>query len=86
MIHLYHCADARSFRPLWAMEEMGLGYELTVLPFPPRYQVAEQVGLDARFTPAIAAYWAKLQVRGGFKAAKSAQVTNAPVSAEASHV
>lgn len=36
MIHLYHCVDARSFRPLWVLEEMGLPYELTVLPFPPR--------------------------------------------------
>lgn len=35
-MHLYHCVDARSFRPLWALEEMGLDYELTVLPFPPR--------------------------------------------------
>ena len=33
---LYHCADARSFRPLWALEELGLAYELKLLPFPPR--------------------------------------------------
>lgn len=38
MIHLYHCTDARSFRPLWALEELGLPYELTVMPFPPRYR------------------------------------------------
>ncbi len=36
MIELYHCADARSFRALWALEEMGLAYDLHVLPFPPR--------------------------------------------------
>lgn len=36
MITLYHCRDARSFRALWALEEMGLPYELHVLPFPPR--------------------------------------------------
>ena len=24
-------------RPLWTLEEMGLDYELTVMPFPPRY-------------------------------------------------
>lgn len=36
MIRLYHCADARSFRPLWALEELGLDYDLTVMPFPPR--------------------------------------------------
>jgi len=34
---LWHCHNARSLRPLWAMEEMGLEYELEVLPFPPRY-------------------------------------------------
>jgi glutathione S-transferase len=36
MIRLYHCVDARSFRPLWALEEVGAPYELVVLPFPPR--------------------------------------------------
>lgn len=36
MIVLYHCPDARSFRPLWALEEMGLPYRLEMLPFPPR--------------------------------------------------
>ncbi|QXQ04918.1 glutathione S-transferase family protein [Sphingosinicellaceae bacterium] len=35
-ITLYHCADARSFRALWTLEEMGLPYELKLLPFPPR--------------------------------------------------
>ncbi|KON80178.1 glutathione S-transferase family protein [Azoarcus sp. PA01] len=33
---LYHCVNARSFRPLWMLEELGLPYELKVLPFPPR--------------------------------------------------
>jgi len=36
MIRLYHCVDARSFRPLWALEEVGVPYELHLLPFPPR--------------------------------------------------
>jgi glutathione S-transferase len=36
MIVLYHSERARSFRPLWMMEEMGLAYELNMLPFPPR--------------------------------------------------
>ncbi len=36
MLTLYHCKDARSFRALWALEEMGLAYDLEVLPFPPR--------------------------------------------------
>lgn len=34
---LWHCNNARSLRPLWTMEEMGLDYELVVLPFPPRF-------------------------------------------------
>lgn len=34
---LWHCHDARSFRPLWALEEMGLSYELEMMPFPPRF-------------------------------------------------
>ena len=33
---LYHCADARSFRALWALEELGVPHELKLLPFPPR--------------------------------------------------
>ncbi len=36
MIKLWHCADARSFRPLWALEELALPYRLHLLPFPPR--------------------------------------------------
>ena len=36
MITLYHCADARSFRALWALEELGLPYDLVMMPFPPR--------------------------------------------------
>lgn len=38
MIELWHCADARSFRPLWMLEEMQLPYRLHLLPFPPRYR------------------------------------------------
>jgi len=36
MLTLYHCAGARSFRVLWTLEEMGLDYSLTMMPFPPR--------------------------------------------------
>ena len=36
MITLHHCVAARSFRALWVLEELGLPYELKVLPFPPR--------------------------------------------------
>jgi glutathione S-transferase len=41
MTELYHCWNARSFRPLWALEEMGIAYDLKVLPFPPRYEARE---------------------------------------------
>lgn len=34
---LYHCSNARSLRPLWALEEMGLDYELVNMEFPPRF-------------------------------------------------
>jgi len=46
MIQLYHCADARSFRPLWTLEEMGLDYELTMLPFPPRVLAKDYMALN----------------------------------------
>ncbi len=34
---LWHCAGSRSLRPLWTLEELGMDYELEVLPFPPRF-------------------------------------------------
>lgn len=36
MLKLYHSAGARSFRPLWTLEELGLPYDMVMLPFPPR--------------------------------------------------
>jgi glutathione S-transferase len=35
-IKLYHCKGARSVRPLWTLEEMGVPYELESMRFPPR--------------------------------------------------
>lgn len=35
-MELWHCKDARSLRPLWALEELGLPYTLHLLNFPPR--------------------------------------------------
>ena len=35
---LYHCRNSRSVRSLWALEELGLSYELVVMPFPPRLE------------------------------------------------
>ena len=46
MITLYHCEAARSFRPVCALEEMGLPYELKMLPFPPRALAKEYLGLN----------------------------------------
>src|ERR1700719_4415374 len=46
MITLYHCAAARSFRPLWTLEELGLPYDLKMLPFPPRVFAKEYLGLN----------------------------------------
>jgi glutathione S-transferase len=46
MIILYHCHGARSFRPLWMLEEMGLPYELKMLPFPPRVLAKEYLALN----------------------------------------
>lgn len=33
---LHHCAGARSFRCLWAAEEVGMDVDLMLWPFPPR--------------------------------------------------
>jgi glutathione S-transferase len=46
MITLYHCHAARSFRPLWMLEELGLPYDLRMLPFPPRVFAKEYLALN----------------------------------------
>lgn len=46
MIELYHCPDARSFRALWALEELGLPYELHLLPFPPRARAPDYLQVN----------------------------------------
>jgi glutathione S-transferase len=46
MIKLYHCEAARSFRALWALEELGLPYELVLMPFPPRARFADYRSLN----------------------------------------
>ena len=46
MITLYHCVAARSFRPLWMMEEQHLSYDLKVLPFPPRALAKEYKAIN----------------------------------------
>jgi glutathione S-transferase len=46
MLTLYHCFSARSFRPLWALEELGLTYQLKMLPFPPRAMAREYLQVN----------------------------------------
>jgi glutathione S-transferase len=46
VITLYHCTAARSFRPLWALEELGLPYDLKMLPFPPRAFAKDYLALN----------------------------------------
>ena len=43
---LWHCNSARSLRPLWALEEMGLDYGLEILPFPPRIFQRDYLSLN----------------------------------------
>jgi glutathione S-transferase len=45
-LKLYHCKNARSLRPLWMLEELGLDYELHVLPFPPRVLQKEYLAIN----------------------------------------
>ncbi len=33
---LWHCHGSRSLRPLWALEEMGIDYDVVPMQFPPR--------------------------------------------------
>jgi glutathione S-transferase len=46
LITLYHCVGTRSFRPLWALEELGLDYDLKVMPFPPRLRCPDYLAVN----------------------------------------
>ena len=46
LMKLWHCRDARSFRVLWALEELGLPYELVLLPFPPRWMQPDFLAIN----------------------------------------
>lgn len=43
---LYHCTDSRSLRALWALEELGISYELELLRFPPRLHHPEYLEVN----------------------------------------
>ena len=64
---LWHCNGSRSLRPLWALEEMGLDYEVEVLPFPPRvfqrdYLEVNSLGTVPRLLTPRYSRW---KIRGG---------------------
>lgn len=44
---LWHCFGSRSVRPLWALEEMGLEYDLVSMPFPPRFKQEGYLSLNS---------------------------------------
>lgn len=46
MIELWHSKGARSFRPLWTLEELGVPYQLHMLGFPPRATNPEFLGIN----------------------------------------
>ncbi|WP_194720983.1 glutathione S-transferase family protein [Noviherbaspirillum malthae] len=46
MLTLYHCVSARSFRPLWMLEELRLPYVLKMLPFPPRFAARDYLAVN----------------------------------------
>ena len=41
MSTVHHCVSVLSFRPLWMLEELGIPYQLRMLPFPPRVLARE---------------------------------------------
>ncbi|SCX73656.1 glutathione S-transferase family protein [Variovorax sp. EL159] len=50
MITLYHCPNARSFRVLWMLEELGVPYRLEMLAFPPRVLHREYLKINPQGT------------------------------------
>ena len=40
-VKIYSCENSRGVRPIWTAEEMGLDYELIMMPFPPRVFMKE---------------------------------------------
>ena len=46
MIKLYGTENSRALRPIWTAEEMGLDYELTMMPFPPRVFMKEYLDIN----------------------------------------
>lgn len=43
---LYHSVDTRSLRCVWLLEELGLSYDLELVPFPPRVKTPEFLAVN----------------------------------------
>ena len=46
MIKIYGTENSRAMRPIWTAEEMGLDYELIMMPFPPRVFMKEFLDIN----------------------------------------
>jgi len=46
MIKIWATQGSRAIRPIWTAEEMGLDYELTMMPFPPRVFMKEYLDVN----------------------------------------
>ena len=46
MIKIYGTENSRAMRPIWTAEEMGLDYELIMVPFPPRVFMKEYLDIN----------------------------------------
>ena len=46
MIKIYGTENSRAMRPIWTAEEMGLDYDLIMMPFPPRVFMKEYLDIN----------------------------------------
>ena len=46
MIKIYGTENSRAVRPIWTAEEMGLDFELEMMPFPPRVFMKEYLDIN----------------------------------------
>jgi glutathione S-transferase len=46
MIKIWGTENSRAMRPIWTAEEMGLDYELNMMPFPPRVFMKEYLDIN----------------------------------------
>ena len=45
-IKIYSTEGSRGVRPIWTAEEMGLDYEIEMMPFPPRFLKPEYLEVN----------------------------------------